>query len=124
MAKMGRPAVEVPLDILDTACQFNANTNQILQVLESKGISITDDTLNAFVKRKFNMTFSEYRDKKLDLTRFRLVQKAVKLATEGNVTMLIFCLKNLCSWKDREIEEKTPKGDRKFVLAYEVKDDE
>jgi hypothetical protein len=98
----GRPLIDIPLDILDTACQFDANMNQVLELLERKGIKTTDDTVNNFCKRNFGITFSEYKDKKFDHTKLMLKQKAMTMANEGNPTMLIFCLKNVCKWTDRQ----------------------
>lgn len=115
--KMGRPPTDIPLDVLNTACSFNANANQIIMLLEQRGIHITDDTLTAHCKRNFGMTFSEYRDKRFDNTRLMLTQKTMKMALEGNVTLLIFCLKNLCGWSDKvesKEEDKKP-----FELAYD-----
>jgi hypothetical protein len=33
----------------------------------------------------------------------KLAQKAVRMALEGNVTMMIFCLKNINQWSDRTV---------------------
>ncbi len=98
---MGRPPTDIPMDIVETACQFDANSNQLLQLLERKGIIISENTLTAFFKRKFGMTFLEYKDKRFDHTKLMLKQKAMKMAFDGNATMLIFCLKNLCKWTDK-----------------------
>ena len=51
------------------------------------------------------MTFEEYKDSKMDRTRLKLQQKAIIMANNGNATMMIFCLKNLCKWSDK-IEDK------------------
>lgn len=100
-AKMGAPIKDIPLDILNTALHFNANLNQVQLLLENKGIRVHIDTINNFCKRTFGMTFSEYREKRFDHTKLLLVQKAIKMALEdGNVALLIFCLKNICGWRD------------------------
>lgn len=99
--KMGRPRINVPMDVVDASCRFNATANQVLEVLAGQGLKISQDTLARAVEKMTGMTFAEYRDKKVDLTRLKLVQKAVTMAMDGNPTMLIFCLKNLCNWKDK-----------------------
>lgn len=113
--QMGRPAIEIPIDVLDTACQFNANMNQILMILEGKGIKVTDDTVNNFCKRKFGITFSEYKDKRFENTKLMLVQKTIKMALEGNATMMIFTLKNVCKWTDKV--EVTPKEAKRELAS-------
>ena len=95
------------MQVVDAACQLNATANQVLEILASQGYQVSHSTLVREIKRLHGMTFDDYRDKKTDLTRLKLAQKAVKMASDGNATMLIFCLKNLCGWKDRqEIDAK------------------
>ena len=89
------------MEVVDAACQLNATANQVRQILKSQGYDICHNTLVREIERLYSLTFEEYRDEKVDLTRLKLVQKAVKMALEGNVTMLIFCLKNMCGWRDR-----------------------
>jgi len=99
--KQGRPKKPVPMDTVDAACQLNATANQVRQILASQGFIISHDTLVREIERIHKMSFAEYRDQKVDLTRLKLVQKAVKMALDGNVVMLIFCLKNMCNWRDK-----------------------
>ena len=62
-----------------------------------------ENTIKNHIKKRYNITFTEYADKKLSRTRVKLVQKAIEQATTGNNTvMLIFCLKNLCKWADKQ----------------------
>lgn len=60
-----------------------------------------ENTIKNHIKKRFDMTFTEYAEKKLSRTKVKLVQKAIEQATSGNTTMLIFCLKNLCKWADK-----------------------
>ena len=121
---MGRPKVEIPIDILNTACQFDANMNQVLELLDRKGIKTTDATVNNFCKRMFGMTFLEYKDKRFDYTRLMLKQKAMNMANNGNVTMLIFCLKNLCKWTDRVESNVTATVEMVPKVVFSIDDDE
>lgn len=48
------------------------------------------------------LSFAEFREQNMVHTRMTLVRKALKEAEKGNNTMLIFCLKNLCGWRDKQ----------------------
>jgi hypothetical protein len=51
------------------------------------------------------MTFAEYHALKMERTAVKLQQKAIELALKGNSTMMIFALKNLAGWSDRNEQE-------------------
>lgn len=59
-----------------------------------------ENTIKNHIKKRFDMTFTEYAEKKLSRTKVKLVQKAIEMANSGNSTMMIFCLKNICKWND------------------------
>lgn len=63
-----------------------------------------ENTIKNHITKRFGMTFTEYSQKKLSRTKVKLVQKAIEQAMSGNTTMLIFCLKNICKWKDNPDE--------------------
>lgn len=76
-------------------------------------------TIERFIKSNFEVTFAEFRDQNMVHTRHRLVQKAIQeaLREKCNTAMLIFCLKNLCGWKDKiehSAEELQP-----ILFAYD-----
>lgn len=72
-------------------------------------------TIARFIRQEYDLTFSEFRDLHMAHTRNRLVQKALDLALEeGNAVMLIFCLKNICEWKN-EGSSSTSVGDSQPV---------
>lgn len=105
----GRPKTEVPMDVVDAACRLNASSRQVIEILASQGHKVSHSTLVRSIKEAHGVSFDEFRDQKTDLTRLKLVQKAVSLAMGGNATLLIFCLKNLCKWVDRhEVEQQPP----------------
>lgn len=62
---------------------------------------VSEDIIAYRIKNATGLTFSEFRDQNMVHTRFSLVQEAIRKAQKGDNTMLIFCLKNLCGWKDR-----------------------
>lgn len=64
-------------------------------------LGVHQNTIKNHIKARFGITFTEYSDKKLSVTKIRLIQKAIKMAENGNATMMIFCLKNICHWQDK-----------------------
>ena len=61
----------------------------------------SEDTIVRFINDRFGVSFAEFRDQNMCHTRFALVRTAIKKAEQGDNTMLIFCLKNLCGWADK-----------------------
>jgi len=71
-------------------------------VVCSELLGVCKTTLKDHIKKRYGISFTEYADIKLSPTRVRLVQKALKMAENGDRVMLIFCLKNLCHWADKQ----------------------
>ena len=80
-----------------------------------------EETIENHIREKYDMTFSDFRDKQMTHTRFSIVRKAIQKAEAGDNTMLIFSLKNLCGWKDK-FETEVTTGDKGFNISYS-KDD-
>jgi len=68
-------------------------------------LGVHENTIKLHIKDRFGETFTEYSNRKMSITKFKLMDKALKMAESGNVPMLIFSLKNLCGWSDK-IESK------------------
>lgn len=100
--------------VLDSILQFNATKPQCAAMLET-----SDDTIDRRIKKEYGLTFEQYKETKLGLTKIKLQQKAIQLAVGGNAVMLIFCLKNLCGWKDRFESEIDMK---KLEVTIDLKD--
>lgn len=62
-------------------------------------------TIERYIRDTFDLTFAEFRDQNMVHTRFGLVRKAISKAESGDNVMLIFCLKNLCGWRDKQPDE-------------------
>lgn len=81
------------------------------------------ETLERIVLQHFecsNMTM--YREKRKDSLKVQLKRKAVTMALGGNVSMLIFCLKNLCGWSDNVQPVPEPEEAKNRIrLAYDPK---
>lgn len=118
---MGRPKIDVQWEIVDTACAFNAEMQQILNLLSLNGYHMSHDTLERKIFEREQCTFAEYRSKRLEDTRLKLQQKALAMAMGGHAALMIFCLKNLCKWSDNVREEITVKADEpKTVVVYKT----
>ncbi len=105
LKKMGRPAIEFDWDLLDKILQFKPSLNDTASIMKC-----CPDLVEKKIKATHGITFSEYREKKMASVRLTLVQKALDMAKNGDRTLLIFCLKNLCGWCDnpetRDLESK------------------
>ena len=72
---------------------------------------MAQSTIELRLREDHDMTFSEYHETKVSLISVKLQQKAINMALNGNVPMLIFSLKNLAKWKDKlevEVEHTVP----------------
>jgi len=72
-------------------------------------LEVSERTIRNHIKARHDMTFTEYSERKLSRTKVKLVSKAIEMATSGNTTMMIFCLKNLNKWADK-IEQDIRSG--------------
>jgi AraC-like DNA-binding protein len=65
------------------------------------------DTIERRIRENADMTFSEFRKQSMVHTRLKLIKHALTRAEESD-TMAIFCLKNICGWKDKQPGEEGP----------------
>ena len=87
---------------LDAVLQMGASKTMAAGIMDC-----SIDTVLRRVKEKYDITFAEYRESKLSVTKIKLQQKAIQLGLAGNSTMLIFSLKNLCCWRDKQPDEES-----------------
>ena len=101
---MGAPRKEIDMDQLaalmrlkpsqeDCAAFFKCSPDTISNRIKEITISEENPT---------GLTFSEFRDQNMVHTRFSLIRKALSKANAGDNVMLIFTLKNLCGWKEKQ----------------------
>jgi hypothetical protein len=105
---------EIDWSKLDGMLLFDANKPTC--ALE---LGISDDTIDRGIKKKFNMTFTEYKSLQLGKTVLRLKQKMIKKALEGDNTCLIFSLKNISDWKDQP-DKEIDKSDKAILVKYSL----
>jgi hypothetical protein len=120
MAKRGPKCVELDWQKLDLALSLGASMQ-----IAADYCNLSTDTISRRIKAKHGITADEYRDRLCANIKLKLIQKAHQLATQDspNVTMLIFCLKNLCGWSDK-IEHGFDKDKKTILLKYNLEQDQ
>lgn len=83
--------------VLDVLLQFKVTLKFCCHEL-----GVAPRTLQRHITAVKGMTFEEYHELKLNKTGAKLQQKAIEMAIQGDRTMLIFCLKNLAGWSDKQ----------------------
>lgn len=68
-------------------------------------MKLSKRTIERHIKATYGQTFDEFRDQHMVETKFNIIRKAIEKAEAGDNVMLIFCLKNLCKWVDKQPEE-------------------
>lgn len=81
---------------LDKYLQFKITLKMASELMECG-----ETTIKNYIKQKHNMTFTEYSDLKMSKVKVKLVQKALDMAFNGSVPLMIFSLKNICGWADK-----------------------
>ena len=64
----------------------------------------SEDTIERRIKESTGGTFAEFRDQNMVQTRYDLIRSAIK-KSEKSDAMHIFCLKNICNWRDKHADE-------------------
>lgn len=101
--RTGRPVVGIDAAQLKALMRLKPTLEDTAAFFEC-----TTRTIERFIRKSYDLTFTEYREQKMVHTRFELVRTALNEAKKGNNIMLIFCLKNLCGWRDKQLGEEQP----------------
>jgi hypothetical protein len=96
------------------ALSLGATTKMAADYLE-----VSVSFLEKLITKEKGMPLGEYREQKMASTRLKLIQKALSKAFDGDNTMIIFALKNLCGWTDRT-EHSFDKDKRTILLKYNL----
>ena len=83
-------------------------------------LETTDTTIKNHIQRRYGLTFTEYAERKLSRTKVKLVQKAIEMGLSGNATMLIFSLKNLAGWSDKQEHDLSEDAKQTMLLKYKI----
>jgi hypothetical protein len=111
-----KPRKEIKLDQLEALMRLKPT-----QADTAAFFGVSEDTIDRIIKKNWKITFAEFRDQRMVHTRFNLIRRALHRAENGSDVMLIFCLKNLCGWKDKE--DLVTQGNSTINLNYSLKDE-
>ncbi len=105
---MARPRKELDFEKFSVFCRLKPTREDCAAFFEC-----STQTIERRIKDECgeDMTFRQFRDEQMVHTRFNLIRNAIGKANKGDNTMLIFCLKNICDWKDKsEVDQnfRTP----------------
>ena len=96
MKKSGPVPFKLDYKVLDAIIQFKVSSRFCAEYL---GTSVK--TMERRLREDHDMTFTEYQKLKSERISLKLQQKAIQTALGGNITMMIFCLKNMAGWSDK-----------------------
>ena len=94
MARTGRPRKEINEKLFENLCAIQCTEKEICSVLEC-----CEDTLNAWCKRTYKMTFSDAYKNKCQIGKSSLRRAQFRLA-EKNATMAIWLGKQYLDQRD------------------------
>lgn len=100
-AKMGRPKIEIDLESLEKLVQLSPSLDEAANFFDC-----SPDTIESVIKKTYQCTFAEFRDKKGVHTRMGIKRKMIEKALAGDNTMLIWLSKNMLGMSDK-METKT-----------------
>ena len=88
---------ELNYDALDALLQFKTTKKFCADYLK-----VSEDTIERRLREEHDMTFKQYHELKMGRTAVKLQQEAINQALKGNTTMLIFALKNMANWAEKQ----------------------
>jgi hypothetical protein len=112
---VGRPKKEMNWEVLDSILQFGASLLDCSELCE-----MSEDSIQRKIKEKHEMTFSEYRDKKMSRMRVKLLRKQYEGAMAGNTALLIWLGKQYLGQSDKN-ESKNDES-HTIQLKYSLDD--
>ena len=112
---MAKPKIPLNYDKLDALLRFKTTLAFCADYLET-----SRDTIIRRIRDDHGMTFGEYHELKMSYTATKLQQKAIEMALSGNTTMMIFSLKNLAKWADKQEISSTENLQRIVEVRREV----
>lgn len=101
MGKRGPQPKELDWVRLDQYLELGAGLLDCTEFLQC-----SDDKIQKDIRKKFDLTFTQYRQKKLSKMRVKLLQKQFEVAMGGNVSMLIWLGKQVLGQTDK-LEQTT-----------------
>jgi len=116
---MGRHKIEVNQEQLEALLRLNPTLKDT-----SAFFKVSEDTIERRCKDFGYADFADARVKNLVHTRLGLIRKAVTMADQGSIPMLIFSLKNMCGWTDKveTTHDMTDAVKQGLSLKYSIED--
>jgi len=111
MCRQKKPIPEAQLRAL---CRMKPSKADVAAFFEC-----SEDTIENRCKEYGDCSFSVFRAQSMVHTRFDMIRKAMKMA-ESNPTMMIFCLKNMAGWADKQ--ETKVSSTAPILLNYNLED--
>ncbi len=105
----------IDVNLLKNIMRMKPRLEDVAVIMDCSG-----RTIERFIREQFDQTFKEFRELHMVHTKNSLIQKAIDMALEGNPVMLIFCLKNLCDWKNEGQAETPPDKEPTQLLTEET----
>lgn len=106
-----RPKKELDFTIIDSLCELQCTAVEICGVL-----GVCEETLNARIRERFDMSFSEYYSQKGSNGKVSLRRRQYKAAMDGNSAMLIWLGKQ---WLEQSEKHEIGGGEEPIKLAYD-----
>jgi len=113
--KMGRPKIEINEKLFDQLIQL-----PLIKADFAHAFNCSEDTLENYVKARFECTFSALQAQKRQILKRNLFAKQLEIALKGNVAMLIFLGKNYLGQSDK-LETKEV-GDKTIQVVIQKED--
>jgi len=95
-APIGRPKAEINAQQLEALMRLMPRLQDVAAFFQ-----VCERTIERHIREHFDLSFVEFREQRGIHTRLNIQRKAIQMATDGNVALLIFALKNLCGWTDK-----------------------
>jgi AraC-like DNA-binding protein len=92
----GRPLIQIDMGKLVKLMALDPRREDAAAQM---GCSV--DTVERRIKEETGLTYNEFKDLHMAPTRLNLVQKALKMANDGDTTMLRAALKQFCGWSEK-----------------------
>lgn len=83
-------------------------------------LGISEDTIERHIKKRFGMTFTEYKGLKFDYTVWQIKQAVVNKAMCGNIEAAKYVLSNKSDWMEKKEISVEEVSDRELLEAVKA----
>lgn len=108
--------IEIDKGKLEGMVMFGATCLECAEIL-----GCSDDTIRNFVHSEYGLTFSVFSHQKKGQIRYKLRRKQIELALAGNVTLLIWCGKNILGQSEQGLADEAPQDRPDAAKVADIK---